>query len=81
MFYPRRRKLLKRLVTAVGARQWAKVFPYTRSLWKTVIRAVRAHDTHTEVTVVVLALRWTKEGDAIGSGNCLVVVMCVMMMW
>ena len=38
-------------------------------------------NTHTEVAVVVLALRWTKEGDTTGSENCLVVVMCVMMMW
>lgn len=45
------------------------------------IRAVREYDTHTEVAVVVMDLRWTKEGDAMGSGNCLVVVTCVLMMW
>lgn len=81
LFYPRRRKLLKHLLAAVGARQWAKVFPYTRSLWRAVIRAVREYDTHTEVAVVVMDLRWTKEGNSVGSGICLVVVTCVMMMW
>ena len=45
------------------------------------IRAVSEYDTQAEVAVVVMDLRWTKEGDSTGSGNCLVVVTCVMMMW
>lgn len=45
------------------------------------VRAVEKYDTRTRVAVVVMALRWTEEGESIGLGTCLVVVMCVMMTW